>query len=270
MIRWFKLGGGLLGACLVLSACGKSKEDPAAASPVALEQFAASFAQALCGNMAECCDGNSGFDQQHCEADAKSTMQASIDKQVTPETTYDAQAAGECLRVMAANATCGNTDKIGFVESCVHMAVGKLADGAACKFSAECKSGVCLTQGETGPGVCLVDGRAKHGKAGDECETTCDQDFPCIGPSSSVGCYVEDGLRCSLGKCESLHAKGEACFGSADCVAGLACVNEACAPKLEEGGSCSENEDCASGFCQEGTCTNGVTPSICKKSELGF
>jgi hypothetical protein len=280
MFRWLTVGGGILGACLVLSACGKSAGDVGSdAAPLSKDDFAASYAQAVCENMAGCCESEqAAFDASHCKKVAKSFWQNELDAEaVLPGRIYDAQAAGACLKVLREQALCG---ALGWVnaEICGKIYAGNLDQGEACVSDAQCKEGSCAgASGQGDAGTCSKEVRptTPHGHKGDACDISCPEGnvcdqltVPAGTGQSSVACFAADGLYCSdAHKCEPFSHEGEACVDARECATGLGCIQGACGPKIEKGGSCSVDDDCVTGDCENSVCTSGVSAAQCKTSE---
>jgi hypothetical protein len=105
-------------------------------------------------------------------------------------------------------------------------------------------------------------------------------------PDQGFLCYADDGLRCDGSACVALAAAGTACELSSDCAgaafcdastglcaarkaAGAACIGQAlecqdgsycdetalmCAAQRDMGSACSDNIQCLTGNCPDGTC----------------
>jgi hypothetical protein len=117
------------------------------------------------------------------------------------------------------NGTCGDYFAAGGPLDC-RPQPGKLADGAVCANSNQCKSALCSISAGSGCGTCITP--AQKGQA-------CSLQKPCAL-----------GTSCASGKCESDGASGDACgLGKAPCGVGLYCKTASCAPVLKVGDTCN-------------------------------
>lgn len=147
------------------------------------------------------------------------------------------------------------------------------ADGLNCSENFDCMSGFCFNgtckaaacddlvhNGQESDvdcgGICLPCRIGKMCKTGDDCESgncvngLCSEPDPCTngdldGTESDVDCGGSCPYKCDLGK---------TCFEGGDCSSGL-CENNVCIPRKQEGESCINDSECASGLvCKDGTC----------------
>jgi hypothetical protein len=111
-------------------------------------------------------------------------------------------------------------------------------------------------------------------------------------PDQGFLCYADDGLRCDGSACVALAAMGAQCELSTDCAdaafcdastgvcaarkaSGASCIGQAlecqdgsycdetalvCAAQMDVGGACTDNVQCLTGNCPDGTCQ--PTPSV--------
>ncbi len=191
-------------------------------------------------------------------------------------------AAGECvrtlthaLRVRAVELSAGDVDRCvaaasaatqgcGWVgqsrppvpEQCRQALRGVLGEGAQCRSSLECATGLrCHGLSATSIGVC---GKPRPEGA------------PCGGGIDTLAAYTAqartdaehpecDKAYCSSGRCVAFVAAGAACTGSAQCGAEASCRGGRCSAqgKPFAGERCA-NDECAYGIrCVEGAC---ITP----------
>ena len=99
----------------------------------------------------------------------------------------------------------------------------------------------------------------------DRCVAPCERGATC---SDDIQCDAEAGLICIVGRCDSPRGVGLPCAEDLNCEAGLICrlslgegIN-VCSQPLDDGEFCSENPDCASGFCDpaERRCSPSFDP----------
>ncbi len=154
------------------------------------------------------------------------------------------------------------------LAACHGILVGKIAEGGPCSDVLECDRSkapkVCLKLQDSSEmlGVCQTPPR---GKDGDACAQSCEEGANCSSnvsaPDASVPttlCYEKDGLYCPIGMacapialadddcvfdeacgssgycdstCKALGQAGDACQFNFGCAAGLACIDDACAPE---------------------------------------
>lgn len=230
------------------------------ALPVPAEGFVASYAHALCDDLARCCTENAyGFDADACLAVAQGRAQEDF---VSPGKVaglrYDPVAAGECVaRTRQASQTCEPRFARNSLvnDPCQWIYTGGKKPGESCAESNDCAASEeglveCVSWS-----VALPDGGSSKGEqctlfrpatAGDSCDYA--------GPThpSIVGaCYEGLGaLRCDPGTktCQAARTLGASCT-SGTCVEGAFCdtVNGAdkCEPKRIAGQACREDTDCA-------------------------
>ncbi len=112
----------------------------------------------------------------------------------------------------------------------------KLAVRALCISDRQCLSGRCST----------APGRDRR------CEPV-----ECVdGAKSTVA--REGDVDCG-GLCSARCVTGQACAGTADCGAGMRCLNRICSPPLGVGSTCTADDQCSTGICKTGTSTTVKT-----------
>ncbi|MEZ4374081.1 MAG: hypothetical protein R3B07_24890 [Polyangiaceae bacterium] len=245
---------------LIVVACGGSTEDTSS-GPVPASELIPQLADAIC-NIQSCCEAAGyGYDAAACKAIYSAGLKEQFE--ATPNTTYDAVAAGHCLdAVRLFAASCGAKAEQA-TDACDGVLQGTLPAGAACEQSAECA--------KPSGGDAYCDGtcvQLPRGALGDGCDTTCQQHdggtecwsggLAGDGPGGTAECYVNDGLSCQDGTCAPARKLGEACDW-VDCEIGAHCSDAGvCVANGGEGATCSSSQQCTSGFfCGEnsGVCT---------------
>lgn len=220
---------------LVLSGCTDPYEPSVPASP---ERYAIELAAAYCDYGVRC---ESPADAERfsafCHPAAVAQQLADLLER-QPHMTYDAEAAGRCLRTIElASASCS-------VPLCEPVLVGTLLAGQACDEADQCAPGLTCSGVDDGlrcSGVC-----EPTASEGDRCR----DDVEC-----------GEGLHCEDRRCAPDRAAGERCRHSSDCEAGLLCdqEREECYPPSEaEGRSCEDEgpdrcpvpTDCVDDVCQ--------------------
>ncbi len=189
--------------------------------------------------------------------------------------TFDPDAARSCVEMLRSKAMVqsSETDTFFAHSPCDRVLLGTQAEGAACRFSVECREGLACVGYRSGvDGVCK-----KPPGAGEACSeqaygtilnasavalhhppcargawcdrTTCRPRTP-AGKTCTRSDACDEGLVCTVGKCAVAAPKGGACSTSQDCSFGLWCDRRGgasagkCASKREAGQPCTSNDDC--------------------------
>jgi hypothetical protein len=270
---------GAMLACACLSGC-KSEDD---AKPIAQADLPAAAAHAVCESFGSCCSKASfTFDSTNCVAARTAEYQQIWGTDSSANSTYDAQAAGDCLAAFKAVAQCGQAEGSGN-DSCEKILVGKLAAGQPCVSSAECAkpaNGDASCSDANGTKTCQVyqSTPVTRGTEGQACSTDCADANSCsifsspgsapgTTPMALVACYRSEGLFCDAGTCGKLKALGQTCAGFNSCVAGAFCDNSTsrCTAPHPNGAVCQSNNECQSDNCNTGVCggASGVTQAEC-------
>lgn len=248
----------LIYVLLALLAIAGCEEDEA--TPVAAEDFCASFSLAACEGYQSCCldmlsggDGDGiavggpiSFNDCLREQDAYcSTVlitredlgQPSLAGELRVILEYDAQAAGNVLAGIRGSASaCAMPDGVGFSD--IHVRGG---EGEPCLQDVQCaRPFVCANASVTQVGTCVdapVEGQACDGRCG-------------------------GGLTCLARMCVTPRLEGQTCAFSEDCAKGLFCFYETsfatgaadgiCADLQANGQACEFDEECASDYCAGG------------------
>ncbi|HEY3667201.1 MAG TPA: hypothetical protein VGL19_14425 [Polyangiaceae bacterium] len=260
--HWTKNTVAFAGYVLALlgGACSGSTQ-----TTVPVDQLATEFGNALCDSVAPCCSSASiVYDSVACKATATGLFQNFVSSNTSPNTTYDAAAAGRCLdTVKASLQACSGLDNDAVNNTCANIFVGTLPAGSACTKNPECAGGARCEPDTAAPtpAHCMAPTLARiHGKAGQACDGSCitlGTATECLtSPSSSNSpaastCYSSDGLHCSSQTqvCIAFAQVGQACE-SQGCVAGAFCDAGTCAA-MRDSGSCLAAPDACSNksFC---------------------
>jgi len=240
-------------ALLAAASCSDESDSSPAASPIARDALAGSYAAAVCDNIGSCCQSDGlAYDSAACRE--RVLKQLDFPPASTDGVIYDASAAGQCIASVASYfAACGGSSASS--ASCKQVFTGTLAAGAACTVSVQCAapaggSAWC-------DGTCI---QSPRGKEGDACNQTCStrpESTVCSGSSSDGGatCFTDDGLVCGAeGKCAKAPALGEAC-SNYECGADAWCADDGtCAALKADGESCSSPSQCRGGSCENSVC----------------
>jgi hypothetical protein len=133
--------------------------------------------------------------------------------------------------------------------------IPKLDVGTACTAGNQCLSGFCAD------GVCCTTACAGP------CQSCA---APTIGTCTPYAAGSDPDADCAQG----LACKGAgACFttctaDSPDCESGYYCAAGSCALKKNDGGTCSQANECKSGFCTDGVCCAEACTATCKSCNL--
>jgi hypothetical protein len=279
---------GVLAVCGLVGGCSKSSDDPV--QPIPLVDLPAAVAKALCDSVASCCQRSRlAFDVTSCRASAS----ARYGQLIAPDSSnvvYDAQAGGNCVAEVQADAQCGVVRDDGAVNACDHLFVGQVPLGGNCTSSNECKRPAkglvrCASAGgiDPVPGVCTLvqPTQTVRGGAGQSCFADCSGSdcsavyFDGFGsPNGAVVlCYRADGLFCNEnGVCQGLVKLGESCHDYNACAGSAFCDMQTarCLSPLANGSVCELDEACKSQDCTNGICGGGgnVDPLVCASDDL--
>ena len=236
--------------------------------PIALEDFPARFAEALCNNIGPCCqEEGHPHDATICYTTAEAPIRREVMRVQTEGRPYNPAAARSCVDTIAFLARSCYHDGVSnlFEDACNPVFREYLPEGSPCQFAEQCASGGGCGSLDGGPKTCAGRIGPKRAKAGDSCVTTCmrsatlggiDCTMPGPGaPPSGDQCYVEDGLFCesSTYVCTPTPLLGQACMGS-PCRGDAYCESGACVPKRTSGPCSDWGESCAStAFCDYNT-----------------
>lgn len=221
--------------------------------PVPQDQLGDRVAAALCAGLKECCQSRVwAFNAAHCEAAARQSATSFVGRSGTcpPETTYDADTAGECVQQMQSiMASCGD---LGTFPPAICDLLCKATQpiGGACQSDKAClqpATGQAFCDFSTGQGVCTL---VPRGKFGDACTLTCTLES-CGAPTTPT-CYRDDGLYCAGDStCHQLVPIGDGCPSGVECAKGLSCAGDLTCqlppPPLPIGGDCAESLLCDTG-----------------------
>jgi hypothetical protein len=256
------LGSLVLGCCLALgSGCGGESDDEVAGD-LPEEQYASALASAFCDELEHCCiaEGNA-YNRERCRQYVVERIGYNVPADRRNRFSYDAEAAAQCVAaVREAARSCKAPDAM---EACARVFTGTVPAGESCASLSECArpaggNAICDIPGGN---VCLVRAR---GRAGDPCAETCTETegggWGCGGMSRPgeamlAQCWTNDGLYCSVGRCQPLLALGEVCDRDEGCSPNGYCEG-VCKPLLSEGQACINFSSCeAPLYCHQQTWT---------------
>ncbi len=286
VLAWF----GLLAACASFGGCGKTGDGTGA---VELSDLPAALANLLCGSLGGCCKASSfAFEEAEC----RRVQTANFDDELTgldpAKVHYDAEAASDCLAALRSNIQCGRVNDSSANAACNRVFTGTVGPGQACTDSMECArpaggSVYCepAAEGSTAE-VCTpsAGSAAVHGKAGQACNGSCEDDSCSIGVATGPGdtatpvalavCYQNEGLYCGpTGTCEALLGLGQNCSDFSACTTDLFCdfSTSVCTAPRELGAPCQGSDECKSGYCDgdNAACAErAVTATTCSVGKV--
>jgi hypothetical protein len=237
-------------------------------TPVAIADYAAEYASAVCDSVAACCQASPyGWDEGGCLSATKAISSGYEAVLSVGGVKWDAEAAGTCIAYVRRNyAGCPPPPDLDMDRVCANLFVGSKPPGAPCTSQYQCATPAkgearCLPFATDGGGslVCMVNpSNYDRGKLGDPCHQSCnytpigiscdgstwkDPSDPSAVTDVPLTCYKNDGLRCdsSTGTCVPLAKSGEACSGSADCESALYCKSSKCVPREALGAVCTRS-----------------------------
>jgi hypothetical protein len=206
---------------------------------------------------------------------------------------YDALEAGRCLAAMRSMLRDCTGESLYWPDACDDMLVGLVPEGGACDGDSECAGDLecysdactrlpregeaCLAGSDCASGHFCGDDVLCHRNrgAGQPCpegDTACEDDLYCdsrtttcepylgAGESCAHDAYAcDDDLYCSpaTSTCRPVPGAGGDCADSSgECADGSYCdVDDVCRAQRGGGQPCTEDEQCLSWECADGTCT---------------
>lgn len=272
------------------SATGEAGEagEGATSATSEAERFLKEYAAAVCEMYEPCCQAEQlGFDASGCTEWFASVTGAYFSGD------YRAEQGAACLSALE-QARADDPDRcraIGvFDEATLHEECSEAFGtpprtgarlGESCLLAADCatsdegpvicSSGLCLLQlrGEDGDGPCATPDRpptvAVRCEARDDlyCQRGENVCRPRVGDGESCPYpgACDDSSLCVGGVCRRLPEMGEPCLNAVSGAGGFCAPRSVCdrdtltcGPGLENGTTCQESNDCASGICVVGTC----------------
>ena len=233
-----------------LVACGSS---------VDLADYSKSAEDARCSYLVNC---GLFTDQASCHAyfDSRTLQNPSVKAAVDAgKLSYDGEAASDCFDGLSSASCSFNADT---PAACDKIFKGKIADGAACAFDAECISDSCITMScsmACCPGMCCM--TVPTPKIGQPCDFYCENGAYCASDSTckallpkgascpdpdscQAGFYCKDRSPTMAGICTALPKTGEACTDLCGDI-GDTCKAGTCTPVGLLGDACMTDDDCS-------------------------
>ncbi len=197
-------------------------------------------------------------------------------------------AAGICTPQKGPGATCGGTDQ---------CASGNCVDGVCCDSACTGQCQACDVTGRVGTCSPVPAGGSPHSARqactndGSGCGGVCDgvdiaicaypsAETTCRAGSCTGGvsiltascdanghCPAEQTQGCGSYACGATSCNGD-CRSDADCANGSYCAAGICTPRLNNGGTCSTNDQCANGECVDGVCCNSACDGQCEACDV--
>lgn len=250
-----------LGCAWGLLSFGCSSSDSSSADPVALDQLPQKFASALCDGVEPCCKADDiAYSSSKCKQQATDRFTDFVIYNGLPGLTYDAQAAGACLKSLVSTLKSCIAIDAASSASCQHLFVGTLSVGSPCSTGSQCASGSCVDiDRSTNNGVCgsAVD-QSPHAKLNEGCAGQCykqeDGSEYCESSTNLPACHESDSLFCDYDTetCVAFAPIGASC-SAVPCAAGGYCGDrQVCTAQRDSGacnaddGACSVNSYCTS------------------------
>jgi hypothetical protein len=137
-------------------------------------------------------------------------------------------------------------------EACTSLLAGTLGEGARCRSSAECTSGMrCHGASLLDPGRC---GPPRPARA--PCGAAVDALAVAVGQQSIERDHPECAGMCVLGRCAETAKAGAPCRAARECGAGNRCEEGVCKAGLVALGGACKGAGCVEGArCSDGKCT---------------
>jgi hypothetical protein len=264
-------------ALLLLAACGD--DGPS----MKLDEFLVARHHAECTRLTRCGLFTS---ESICNAYFRYTSEAPLVEAVARKKIgYDGGAAIACVDALAA-ISCDKTQRDARTEpaACANVFTARVADGAACSFAAECKSGICdapaCTRDKCCPGTCAPTISAAAAGAACTIDAQCaagycnKQNVCAARPREGAACDEIDacdfGLACigvtdqQAGNCRKLPATGEQCpYRQCAEIAATCTSSFTCAALGLPGAACTQDADCSPfAVCDEAAGTCKDTPTL--------
>ena len=173
-------------------------------SSLTADQACTHEAQARCSQLMTCSPAD--FQRRWPDLDTCETREklACSDGLAAPGTAATPKTADACATALAAQTCADFLNDVPPPEACLTQS-GATADGGACAFASQCKSGFCAIASDALCGTCQ-----EIPAAGASCTTNgCGQAMSCVAASL---------------QCEAPVALGGACSKTQPCASGLACV----------------------------------------------
>ena len=255
-VRRRGLRGWLFGCGVVSLACGGGRT-------VDDDSYPSRYARAVCEVMDRCCLQNGlEFDSGNCQLGAAGFVASGRERALAAGAVEDTMSQDQCIEA-AVSLTSSCTPFAGDALTtfpCSRTWFGPRSTGEACTADVECASsnvgrGACylLTDPAEDPvGVCVIE--TPEARVGDVCGAP-----PGLDPPLTLAVCRVSGLRCDVAThtCQRRREVGEECSFFEPCVGNAFCdASGLCVAALNAGTSCSEDQECLSGFCMDEICAN--------------
>jgi hypothetical protein len=270
------LNGLVLGA-VILAACGSNSSDEGSpqphscarlmpdfpeAEPMDEATFVSSYVKEYCDGLEACCGAAQlTFDRTVCEARAV----ARINAQKGTGYPFDPVQGTECMRnvrFFATRCPTNGTFTLLFPDAmCRDLYHGTVPDGSACTAHADC------AVPPLGSSSCL-----KSSTGGLECVATSNDLQPgaeCAPPGVGQTHFCVEGYACDevTRTCvpECFGVEGAPCDFDSSCGWPLDCnrTSQRCTQPGPIGASCTDDDECLGGACDQGNCALDLTPEAC-------
>lgn len=178
-------------------------------------------------------------------------------------------------------------DQGGFAKLGRNSCVKRKRENETCGADNQCLAGTvckgkpfgrCITEASVAlGGTCTRDAQCKTGSCNSDDVCQCTADTDCLGTQ-----YCHEGFAgIGQNRCEAKRSEDEACGSDSQCIAPATCMGKplgrcGTANMVALGGSCSRNDQCTTGSCDDKgvcQCTNDhdcTGNEVCKKGFLGI
>lgn len=258
-----------LAVLLPLGACSGSKSKDDGPNPLAtVSGFCQAWAEVACNpDVVELCGG--GEDVVACQQ-----TQFDFCEELVPSVGYDPKYAKECLRAVEVAYTGDGLDAEQLLlvrqlgGDCSRLTRGSAEEGESCDADTDCDTieGFVCVKRPGGDGTCQIPEEVGAGKSCRDPAAVCEEGFYCDGRNcieklpEDEPCVdtqeCADDLRCAQTSAGEGGASGDDSDGAGTCVPRITGIDT----------TCSVNDDCKSGYCEQSGSAAGECVSSLKFS----
>jgi len=268
-------------------------------TPIPFEEYCDRYAEMTCG-VGQDCSCFEASELELCKTYMGMECRDEVEAPVQEgRQSFDAAEAAECLGALHAIIADCSLDGADWPSGCDDMLAGRVIEGGACVGDDDCVAGLecwgeqCIVMPGNGQSCdpdygCSVDTYCgdddlchEYRASGESCtegDIACESDLYCNPTTVQCEPYVQQGSVCTQadwacdsdlycapasGRCEPYPSAGGPCADSGGlCGDELYCGDDQlCHPQLSGGQLCSDDEQCLSYSCPDGTCEQDDPPS---------